>query len=183
MRSLIKILPVAIIFISCSQPVKEKEQSKTDTIPVVKKEESKPTAISDYFKVIGDSAVIPAFEIEIKLSEKAEKELKDKKESVIVAAYFSGTPKDSTKYMEDGEYAVGQHNIELTDSRIAKFTGIKISREMYESLSSPDIQMLINVYSGRRSSKLNLLDCGIVQKSISEFKDQKFVLTGKLIGE
>ncbi len=183
MRSFLKIFSVIVIFLSCSQPVKEKEQSKTDTIPVVKKEDSKPAAISDYFKVIGDSAVIPSFEIEVKLSEKAEKELKSKKESVIVAAYFSGTPKDSTKYMEDGEYAVGQHHIELTDSRIAKFSGIKISKAMYESLSSPDIQMLINVYSGRRSSKLNLLDCGIVQKSISEFKDQKFVLTGKLIGE
>ena len=183
MQSFIKIFFAVIIFISCSQPVKEKNQPKTDTVPVAKKEDNKPVAISDYFKVVGDSAEIPSFEIEVKLSEKAEKKLKDKKESVIVTAYFSGTPKDSTKYMEDGEYAVGEHSIELTDSRIAKFKGVKISKQMFESLYNPDIQLLINIYSGRRSSKLNFLDCKTLQKSISEFRDQKFILTGKLIGE
>ena len=183
MQSLIKIVFASAVFFSCSQPVKQKEETKTNTVAVIKKEDDKPVAISEYFKVVGDSAEIPSFQIEVRLSEKAEKKLKDKKESVIVTAYFSGTPKDSTKYMEDGEYAVGEHSIELTDSRIARFQGVKISKKMYESLFNLDIQLLINVYSGRRSSKMNFLDVRTLQKSISEFKDQKFVLTGTLIGE
>ena len=183
MRSFMKLFLASAFLFSCSQPVKQKDETKKDTLAVVKKEDNKPAAISDYFKVVGDSAEIPPFEIEVKLSDKAEKKLKDKKESVIVTAYFSGTPKDSTKYMEDGEYAVGEHSIELTDSRIAKFRGVKISKAMYESLFDLDIQLLINVYSGRRSSKMNYLDVMTLQKPISEFRGQKFVLTGTLIGE
>ena len=183
MSSSIKIFLIALIFISCSSPATKKVPSTNDSIPAIKKEDSKPVSISDYFKVVGDSAEIPAFEIQVDLSEKAEKKLKDKKESVIVAAYFSGTPKDSTKYMEDGEYAIADHKIELTDSRIAKFQGVKISKKMYESLYDPNIELLINVYSGRRSYKDNILDVSTIQKPISEFKDQKFIVMGKLIGE
>lgn len=172
-----------MLFISCSSPAKEKDAIKNDTIPVVKTADKKPAAVSDYFKVVGDSAAIPSFEIQVELSEKAEKKLKEKKESIIVAAYFSGIPKDTTKYMEDGEYAVGTHTMELTDSRTAKFEKIKISKQVYETLADKDIQVLINIYSGRRSSKMNLLNCDILQKPISQVKDQKFVLKGKLIGE
>jgi len=183
MKALVNILFISVILISCSQPTKEKEKPEYDTLLVTKEKTEKPVTVSDYFKVIGDSAEIPSFEIETQLSEKAEKRLKEKKESVIVTAYFSGTPKDSTKYMDDGEYAVGTHSIELTDSRIAKFSDVKISKEMYESLADKDIQLLINVYSGRRSSKMNLLDCDILAKPVSEAKGQKFILKGKLIGE
>lgn len=183
MKASPNILLISVILISCSQPTKEKEKPEYDTLLVTKLKTEKPVNVSDYFKVIGDSAEIPSFEIEIQLSEKAGKLLEQKKESVIVTAYFSGTPKDSTKYMEDGEYAVGTHSIELTDSRTAKFTGVKVSKEMYESLSDKDIQILINVYSGRRSSKMNLLECDILAKPISEARGQKFILKGKLIGE
>ncbi len=175
-----RFLVFVIIIISCSSPSKEKDSAKkNDSTPVAG---PKDGLLTDYFKLNGDSAEIPSFEIEVQLDEKAGKEIKNKKESIIVAAYFSGEPKDTTKYMEDGEYAVANHSIELFDSRLAKFSGIKISKTMYESLANKDIQVLINVYSGRRSSKLNLLDCGILQKRISEVKDQKFILKGKLIG-
>jgi hypothetical protein len=183
MKLVIKIFFIAVILISCSSPTKEKEQPKNDSIPVVKKDDNKPVPVTDYFKVVGDSAEIPPFEIQVELSEKAEKEIKEKKESIIVTAYFSGTPKDTTKYMEDGGYAVGLHSIELTGSRTAAFKGVKISKAYYESLADKDIQVLINIYSGRRASKLNLLDCDLLQKPISEVKDQHFILKGKLIGE
>lgn len=180
MKAFLKIFAIVIIFISCSQPGNEEKLPTKDSIPLIKKEDGLSI---DHFKVIGDSAEIPSFEIEVELSEKAEKELKNKKESIIVAAYFSGIPTDTTKYMEDGEYAIGTHNIELTNTGTAKFEKIKISKNMYESLASKDIQVLINIYSGRRSSNMNLLDCDILQKPISQVRDQKFILKGKLIGE
>jgi len=130
-----------------------------------------------------DSVEIGSFEIEIELSAKATKALKDKKESVIVTAYFSGIPKDTSKYLSDGEYPVGSKSIELRNSKNAKFTSLKITKAAFESLADKDVAVLINIYSGRRSSKLNILDGGILQKKISEMKDRKFVMKVKLIGE
>jgi stringent starvation protein B len=40
--------------------------------------------------------VLPAFTIEVKLSDKAEDKLKVANESVIVSASFGGIPKDTT---------------------------------------------------------------------------------------
>ena len=46
-----------------------------------------------------DSVLLGSFEIELELTGKAKKELNLKKESIIVTAYLSGTPKDPKKYM------------------------------------------------------------------------------------
>lgn len=182
MNTFIKIIFIAATVASCSQQGKKDQQAPSDTVP------KSPTtnnavSVTDYFKVIGDSAEIPSFDITVELSDKAVQELSRKKESIIVTAYYSGTPKDTTKYMEDGGYAVATKSIELVDKKTATFRGIKISKEMYESLADKNIEGLINIYSGRRSSQLNLLDCEILQKPISELKDHQFTLKGKLIGE
>lgn len=180
MKQLLALFLPAIINISCTSSGEKTNSNslKEDSVTNVK-----IVTAADYFTPVGDSMELPSFEIEIQLSEKAKKQLKKKKETVIVAAYLSGIPKDTTLYMEDGEYAIGAHNIELVDSENAKFTGLKISKAIFESLADKDIQVLINVFSGRRSSNLNLLDCDILQKQISELKDQRFQLKGKLIGE
>jgi len=183
MHSVIKICFSAIILLSCSSPKERNVTGKNDTIPVSKKEDHKTPGTKDFITVSGDSAELPSFSIQVDLSPKAEKLLKEKKESIIVAAYFSGIPKDSTKYLEDGEYAFGTHECELTDSRTAIFRGVKISKESFESLADKDFQVLINIYSGRRSMKNNVLDCDILQKKISQVKDQTFIIRGKLIAE
>ncbi len=184
MRPFISFLLTAIVFISCSSSGKENknESSGNDSASITKKEDE-ISMLPGYFRAVGDSFEMPSFEIDVELSDKAEKEIKNKKETVIVAAYFSGIPKDTTLYMEDGEYALGSHNIELTNSRSAKFEGMKISKTAFESLADKDIQVLINIFTGRRSSTVNLLNCDILQKPVSELKDQKFLLKGKLIKE
>lgn len=139
-----------------------------------------------YFIIDGDSLVIPSFEVEIALSPKANKQLKAKKETIIVAAYFSGQPKDTTteEYKHSGEMGLANSEKELKgDERTAKIEGVKFSKALYDSLADKDIQMLINVYSGRRSTKVNLLDCDILQDKMSVLKGKKFTLKGKLIGE
>lgn len=182
MRTIIATGILSILYCACSSPSTEKGTDKiNDSTSIVKGKSIRP--VTDYFKPVGDSAEIPSFDIIVQLDDKAEKKIASKNESVIVAAYFSGIPKDSTKYEDDGSYPVAGQRIELTKSRKAHFSGIKISRAMYASLADKDIEVLINIFSGRRSSEYNLLDCEILQKPISEVRGQEFVLKGKLISD
>jgi len=112
-----------------------------------------------YLKIVGDSVEIPSFEIVLKLSEKAEEKLKADAETVIVAAYFSGTAIADVpeKYADLVDYGFNflTKEIELTNERVARFEHIKFSKELYDLLEDKDISLLINVVSGRRSSENN----------------------------
>jgi hypothetical protein len=138
---------------------------------------------SEGFRYTGDSIEIPAFEIEINLSNKADQKLKAGKETIIVKAFFSGIPKDTTlkEYKDDGEIGIVFPEIELSNTRIAKFQGIKFSRKTYDALADKDITLLINVYSGRKSTSDNLLNCDILSEKISKVKGKRLTLHGKLI--
>jgi hypothetical protein len=128
---------------------------------------------------------LPTFEIDLQLSAKAEQKLKTDKETIIVKAYFSGVPKDTTlkEYKKWGEIGMMDPEIELSDSRAAKFENIKFSKKLYDSIADKNIRLLINIYSGRRSSKDNILDCDLLEDSLSNIKDKKFTLKCKLIAE
>jgi hypothetical protein len=148
------------------------------------------TQCSDYLKIIGDSVEIPYFEIELNLSEKAEEKLKANNETVIVMAYFEAMVENAEtipiqircqKFPE--RLHLLSYPIELTDQRLARFENIKFSKELYDLLENKDIQLLINVFSGRKSTGDNLLDVDILQDFMSEVKGKIFTLNGKLIGE
>jgi len=149
-----------------------------------------------HLKIVGDSVEIPWFEIELKLSEEAEKKLKDGNETIIVKAFFDGITniesipkKYKRKYKDRIDYKgifggglhLTQHSIELTDKRLARFENIRFSKELYDLLDNKDILLLINVFSGRRSSMNNLLDFDILQGNMSEIQGKRFTLNGKLI--
>ena len=181
-KIMIKFFPLYIplvFLLSCSS---HKDDKKND-VPV--KNDSVTLNSNDYLLLTGDSVEVPAFEIEVSLSPKAEEKLKAIRETIIVAAYFSGIPKDTTlkDYLKYGELAINSNERELSDNRVAKFEGIKFSRTLLDTIPAKNMNLLINVYSGRRSAKDNLLDCDILNKPISEIKGKKFVLKGKLIGE
>jgi len=84
-------------------------------------------SMRDKFEFVGDSVLLPEFDIELKLSDSAEKKLKLEQESVIVQAYFSGVPKDKTmkEYIEWGEISIGSFRVELFEERIAIFENVK----------------------------------------------------------
>ena len=137
-----------------------------------------------YLQLDGDSILIPDFEIEVSLSPKAEKKLKEDNETVIVSAMFSGTPKDtlSNEYQFMG-LSVKNYDIELTTQRIARFDKVRFHSSILNKLSDADIFLLINVFSGRRSSENNILDVEILDNKMSVVKGKKYILKGKLIGE
>ncbi len=163
--------------LSCQSKKSADTQTETETPPATE---------TDYgvYTEDGDSLVIPTFEIEVRSSLKTTQMLTKQKETIIVAAYFAGTPKDEKDMDEIGELQVLRKEMELTgNARIARFSGIKFSKEIFEKLVDKDIRVLINVYSGRRSSDDNLLDCGIMEMKASQFMDKRFLIGCKLIDE
>lgn len=177
-----KVLPLltALAFLfSCSSPNEEKKTRQPDGNDTL--------AQKNYndIKLIGDSVEITPFEIEISLSDKAEEKLKKAKETIIVAAYFSGMPKDTTltSLTENGEWGLGSREIELHNERSVKFEQIRFSRSLYDSVAPKSMNVLINVFSGRRSTNVNLLSCDILQDSITAVAGKKILLKGKLIAE
>ena len=186
MRQLAIVFSASFFFISCtSHQGQNKDTAAKDSVNAPRSDTSSTSDIG-YYKIDKDSLVIPSFEIEVSLSPKANAKLKARKETIIVAAYFSGQPKDTTskEYQESGEMSVAVAQKELRgDERIAKIEGVKFPKSRYDSLADKDIQLLINIFSGRRSTDLNLLSCDILQDKMSRLKNKKFTLNGKLIQE
>ena len=82
-----------------------------------------------------------------------------------------------------GEINLGSPHVELTQPGTAKFKGVRVSKAAYSLLKDKDFQVLINVFSGRKSSELNLIECDILQEPVTVVNATKHVLKGKLIGE
>ena len=172
MRTTIKLFFLLSIFYSCSfSNKKDSMKNKESTI--------------DAIALNKDSMEIPTFEIEIKLNELAEKKIVDEKESIIVQAYYSGIPKDTTlkEYIDRGKISIGSQRVELFDNRIAKFENMKISKKDYESLRDKNFEVLINVFTGRKTSSFNLINCDLFQDGIETIKGKRLILKGKLIVE
>lgn len=170
-----------LIIISCTSAEKKDKQPADSTANA----NTVTNTTIPQTQTSSDSVEVPPFDIQLQLSDKAEKTLRQKKETVIVMAYFLGIPKDTTskEYMESGEKGLGSRSIELTTGRTAKFSGVKVAKKDIEQLKDPDYDVLVNIYSGRRSSENNLLDCEIIEDAISKVKGKTHVLKGKMIGE
>jgi hypothetical protein len=132
-------------------------------------------------------AVAPAsFTVKITYSPKAMDTLVKGKETVIVAGYLTASPTPGTpkKYVDHvGEIGLGEVQKEIAPGAIATFTGVKPTPAMMKWVDSNGPQLLINVYSGRKSSPNNLLDCGIYEGSLAAVQGQSIPVSCKLIGE
>jgi hypothetical protein len=129
---------------------------------------------------------ISGFSVGVTLSDKAAKTLADRKETIIVAAYFSGNPKPGTprKYLSDiGQVDLGQATVEIAPGAIAKFGPVKLKQDALNQTDKSGPQLLINVYSGRKSSPDNLLDCGIYEDALMPVQGKTIPIACKLIGE
>ena len=189
------LISFAVVLISCVNSVKRNNEDKSiqaisDFIAIEHTELIKQIQDFGYLKATGDSLEIPFFEIELTLSEKAEEKLKADNESVIVIAYFAGTVNDENnipeKYKEKVEFGrlhLLEYPIELTDERLAIFKNIKFPKDLYDLLEDKDIELLINVVSGRRTTNRNFLSCDIIAEPMSRVKEKRFTIKGKLIGE
>jgi hypothetical protein len=137
----------------------------------------------------GPSKVMVEFEgftVDVTLSDKAKRKLLDGKETIIVAAYFTGRPKPDIdkKYISDmGEIGLGEAQLETTPGQSARFDKAKLSQDALNQSLNKNPILLINVYSGRKSSKNNLLDCGIYEDDLKPVQGKSIPIACKLIGE
>jgi hypothetical protein len=137
------------------------------------------------------SAAAPAsppasFTVKVTYSQKAMDKLVAGKETVIVAGYLNASPTAGTpkKYVDHvGQLDIGEVHREIAPGAIATFTGVKPDQAMVKWIDSQGPQLLINVYSGRKSSPNNLLDCGIYEGSLAGVQGQSIPISCKLIGE
>jgi hypothetical protein len=144
-----------------------------------------PSADLGYYTLSGDSVVIPAVTIVLELSERAEQRLKDK-ETIIVDAMYSGVPTTDTlseDYQQMGQIMVANAQKELTTERTVRLENVKFAKPVYNDLKDKDIELLINIYSGRKSSPDNLLSSDIISDKMSVLKGKSYTLKCKLIEE
>jgi hypothetical protein len=132
-------------------------------------------------------AAAPAgFTVKVTYSQKAMDKLVAGKETVIVDGELSGSPKPGTpkRFVDDiGQVDVGEVKDEIVPGAEATFDHIKLDQAMMKWVDSSGPQLLINVYSGRKSSPNNLLDCGIYEGSLAAVQGQSIPISCKLIGE
>src|ERR1700677_1787928 len=124
--------------------------------------------------------------VKITYSEKAMATLVAGKETVIVAGYLTaspiaGTPKQYVDRM--GELGLGEVDREIAPGAVATFNSVKPTPTMMKWVDSQGPQLLINVYSGRKSSPNNLLDCGLYEVPLAAIQGQSIPISCKLIGE
>lgn len=157
------------------QNKKSDENESSDTVNLA----TKPTL--DMKSV--DSITLPPFEVEIQLSDKAEKKITEDDESIIISVEYFGIPKDTTikEYIDWGKLFIGSKRYELFGTRKIKIDDIRVADEDINILKSKNLEILINVFTGRRSSNDNLLACEILHEYIDDIKNQKHILEGKLI--
>jgi hypothetical protein len=126
------------------------------------------------------------FSVNLALSERAKKTLSERKETVVVAGYVTGFPKPGTpkQYVSDmGEIALGQVLAEVEPGGDVNFNELKLRPDALKQVDAQGPQLLINVFSGRRSSKDNLLNCGIYDGSLKAVQGRKIPISCKLIRE
>jgi hypothetical protein len=129
----------------------------------------------------------PGFSVAVTLSEKAKAKLLQSHETVIVAGYLTGDPKKGTpkKLIDEmGQLNLGEVKSEVQPGEVAKFGEVKImKKEAFAWVDSNGVQILINVYSGRKSSQDNLLDCGLYEGALRPVQETTIPISCKLIGE
>jgi len=135
-----------------------------------------------------DWATSPAFQVAVSLSPKAAARLAHPRETVIVSAYVYGeaTPRGVRLHLADEMDQIDfgkEQTVELPGAGVARLAGVRYDRNKLVYLIDRKLLVLVNVYSGRRSSPDNLLDCGIFQDSVDLAAQAPIPIRCKLIGE
>lgn len=114
----------------------------------------------------------PAFLIRLALTDRAKKKLRKQKETVIISFEFGNEIGPDADYLSD--------ELEVSNSQEVNTDDLKIEAEKFSAFKS-NYEVLVNVYSGRKSSEYNLLSCGILQDKIEPIRGKTHTIECDLI--
>jgi hypothetical protein len=149
--------------------------------------ESEQRAASDRNKAAAMAPATAEFSVSVRLSDVAKKKLVESKETIIVAGDFAGHPKQGTerRYLDikSGEVDLGRIEAEIHPGETAAFNDLKLNPHALGLIDSHGPNILISVFSGRKSSKGNLLDCEAYDGSLDSVHGRTIEIPCQLIGE
>lgn len=130
-------------------------------------------------------AEVPRFTVSVQLSPKASAKLKKMKETIIVSASLFGYPTRAAQSKAEcsGEIGLGSVDKEMDEPGVAIFEGSTYDKSKLPLIENQEPLLLINVFSGRKSSEDNLLDCSVFQDSVDRAVKDGIRIDCKLIGE
>jgi hypothetical protein len=114
---------------------------------------------------------VPSFQIKVTLSDAAAKKLRDAGESIKGFVIFDGdgTPKNHEDSTGGGRAVeLGSYWFETAEAGVVSVTDAVILDEAFRRLSDADYYYTINVFSGRRVFRDNILDGGYAEGHISD---------------
>lgn len=127
------------------------------------------------------------FCVNVQLSEPAREKLTDSKETIIVAGYFTGHPKKGTeaKYLDikSRDVNLGDVQQEIWPGQTAVFKQLNLDPDALSRIDSQGPHILIDVFSGRKSSKDNLLDCEDYDDQFESLRGRTILIHCRLIAE
>ncbi|MDX8569363.1 hypothetical protein OZ668_15285 [Elizabethkingia sp. HX XZB] len=178
-----------LFFIECKEKSHEKNlKSNVTNI-------SNPTNMKVILKEKGDSMLVPDLKLEVSLSNDAVYKLKENKESVVASVFLYGDVEDEDILPEEIKNDIGPDGLKLgifemeekniSSVIIFNFSKLSIPQKLYKSLSSQDVSVNINVFSGRKYFKDNILNMESFDAKLSKVVSQKNTvkLSGHLIPE
>jgi hypothetical protein len=133
-------------------------------------------------------AMTPAFKVAVSLSPRAAARLAHPRDTVLVSAevYGEATPLGVRRRMADEMDWIQfppETKVELQAAGVAVIPPRRYDSGKLAYIEGGKLQVLINVYSGRRSGPDNLIDCGIFEDSIDVAARAPIQIACKLIGE
>lgn len=111
----------------------------------------------------------PPFQVTIALSNQAAARLDRDHETIMVVAYYFGSANRRGARIADDMGEIGwarDDRVELKGAGTATFGGRGVRARLLNYFEGRAPKVLINVFSGRRTNRNNLLNCGIFVDSV-----------------
>jgi len=146
--------------------------------------------LRNMLEIKGENVLLPNIKLDVYLSNDAVQELLENKESVIASLYVYGQiddedmlPEEVREHMVPEGLKLGNYEIEIekiSNHIRFNFNSITIPRKLFEVLMDEDFSYNINVFSGRRAFKDNILNMEAFDEKLSKIISQKRTI--KLFG-
>ncbi len=174
-----------------AEPAQNAQEAPAEAAEPTKADAPEQPVLNTQFTIGDKEVTFPAFAIDVKLDDAAKSKLAENNETIIVAAYYGfypgqKSPKKYSDYVgEDGVFSITEARIEIKpDMTRATFDQVTCPREIFDIITDedkPKIEVLINIFSGRRAFPNNLLSCDILQNKLNDVAGKHYSLACKLI--